>query len=110
MKLASHLGMSLQRCKRETSSLEFVTWLVWLEEQELTQFSKPDHYLAQIAMEVRRTINPKKALSLKNFLIRFTRTKERKVSTMTEEEYLEAKKKAGQRAAAWWKAALGIKE
>lgn len=110
MKLASHLGMSLKRCKRETSSIEFVMWLVWLEEQELTQFSKQDHYLAQIAMEIRRTITPKKQLSLKNFFIRFTRTKERKVKTMTEEEYLQAKKEAGAKAAVWWKAALGIKE
>lgn len=72
MALASHLGMSKQRCQRETTSSEFVDWLVTMEIERSA--TKPEHYyLAQIAQEVRRVLskNPN-SVELKHFLLKFT--------------------------------------
>jgi hypothetical protein len=53
------------------TSSEFVMWAVYLEDQ-WQEVTKEDYYLAQIALEVRRTKakNPA-ALKLKHMLIQF---------------------------------------
>lgn len=60
LKLARELGMSLQKCQRETTSTEFVDWMVFLEMEEEAKVrqewlipAKMDYYLAQIVAEIR---------------------------------------------------------
>lgn len=108
MKLASHLRMSLQECKEQTSSIEFLEWTVYLEKLELEQVTKTHHYLAQIAMEVRRSINPKASLSLDQFLLKFTfTTNGSDLTSMTPEEIEQYKKEATARSKMYWSALTG---
>jgi hypothetical protein len=110
MRLASHLGLSLQRCKHETTSMEFVVWNAYLNreaEEEIKRTSKTEYYLAQIAMEVRKTLTPKAKLSLSKFLLHFKLDKKVDLSALSEEEYEEAKKAAAERAKFSWRALLG---
>lgn len=73
-KLADRLHMSLQRCKAETTSREFVRWLVYLD--EATNHFKPEHYYwAQIAREVAlvlATKDERAKISLEQFILKFT--------------------------------------
>lgn len=75
MRLASHLRMSVQRCKKETTSREFVEWLEWLDRREIERdkdFTRDQQYLARIAMEIHNS-NRKKALPLDKFQLKFQR-------------------------------------
>jgi len=84
-KLASRLGMSLQRCMRETTSSEFVGWQEYLRAEE-NETQREHYYLAQIAAEVRRGISKKpKSIKLEQFLLRFER-KKIESRPLTEEE------------------------
>lgn len=82
--LASHLGMSLQRCQRETTSTEFAEWIEYLE---LKEKSRIDYwYWAQIACEIRRSWSSKpKMVKIKTFLLNFA-TKKR-TTKLSKEEY-----------------------
>jgi hypothetical protein len=63
--------MSKQRCQRETTSSEFVEWNRFLKKQAVK--TEPIFfYLARIAMEIRRSQQPKKRWKLKDFLLPFT--------------------------------------
>lgn len=82
----------------ETSSCEFVEWMVYL--QELDNRKEPIHYyLAQIALEVRRTLTPKKRWKIQDFLLSFKKpTRKKEPVTAAEKElYL-------QRSKMFWKA------
>lgn len=63
--------MSLQRCRAETTSMEFVTWCAYLR-RDLNNHDKKDFALAQIAAEVRRVLhkNPQN-VKAEDFLIRY---------------------------------------
>lgn len=99
MDLASHLGISLARCKLETTSREFVQWKIYLEKKE-NEVTRDQHYLAQIALEVRRTLVKKpSSLRLKNFLLKFTRGKGKQKMT---------KKQAAMIAKSKWFGILGF--
>lgn len=109
MKLASHLHMSLYKCKEQTSSLEFHEWLVYLDKVELDTVTQDQHYLAQIAMEIRRSINPKASLSLDQFKLKFNRASNGDdLESMTDEEIEEHKKLAAARSKMYWSALAGI--
>lgn len=65
--------MSPQECKRKHTSREFLDWCAFLE-WEVNSFHREDHYLAQIASEIRRGwVEPKKRKNVKDeqFLITF---------------------------------------
>lgn len=63
--------MSLQRCKAETTSMEFVAWCAYLR-RDLNNHDKKDFALAQIAAEVRRVLhkNPQR-VKVKDFLVTY---------------------------------------
>ena len=73
LKLASHLGMSLQRCQQETTSGEFVEWMRYFE-LEPNMFHREDHYWAQIAAWIKRSgfQNPENVQD-EDFLLKFKR-------------------------------------
>ncbi len=73
--LAKTLGISLQRCKWETSSTEFVLWKVFLE-RHVNDFHREDYFLAQIAYWLVR-VNTKdgKGLPFEKFLVKFEESK-----------------------------------
>jgi len=75
LRLASHLGMSLDRVKMETSVSQFVLWMRYLD-WEANAFDKTCYYLAQIAAEIRRP-NVRKGVIVKveDFVLRFIHKK-----------------------------------
>lgn len=82
-RLASHLGISLQRCQQETTSNEFDEWMVFLDMEE--KAFKPIHaYLAQIAFEIVRVkAKHPTAVKFKSFILDFT-NKVKKILTKAE--------------------------
>lgn len=108
MKIASHLGISLQRCKREHTSREYLRWLAYLAKQDIEKFDRLEYYMAQIAMEVRASYaGKKKRFKLSDFLIKFTR-KEKDISTLSGEELEKRKKEVLERSKAHWLGILGL--
>lgn len=96
-KLASRLGMSLQRCMRETTSSEFVGWQEYFEAEE-NETKQEHYYLAQIAAEVRRGISKKpKSIKTEQFLLKFEREKIES-RPLTEEE----KQKRAEKSKSTW--------
>jgi hypothetical protein len=89
--------------------MEFLVWINKEAEEELKRHSKQEYYLAQIAMEVRRTINPKVSQRLQKFLLKFGIEKKIDVEAMTDEEYEEAKRIATANAKLYWKTLVGVK-
>lgn len=75
LRLASHLGMSLDRVKMETSASQYVLWMEYLD-WEINAFDKTCYYLAMIAAETRRP-NVKKGVIVKveDFIIKFVSKK-----------------------------------
>lgn len=75
--------MSKARCKKETSSMDFLKWRVYLDEHELNGFHREDYFLAQIAMYIAmaNSKHPEK-LSLKQFLMKFTKERQEQELTM----------------------------
>ena len=70
--MASHLGMSIDRVKMETSASQLVTWMYYLDWRMNTP-EKIDYYLAQIALEVRQSFTDlkKHKPKLEDFLLTF---------------------------------------
>ena len=64
--------MSLQRCKRETTSTEFVAWREYFA-RDLETPTRMEYYMAQLTATVARTFakNPQK-IKAKQFLLEFT--------------------------------------
>lgn len=108
MKLASRLHMSKQECMEQTSGLDFHEWLIYLDKIELEEVTKDQHYLAQIALEIRRSINPKQSLSLDTFILKFDRASNgTDLESMTDEEIENHKKLAAARSKMYWSALTG---
>ena len=101
MKLATHLHMSLQRCKRETTSREFERWKIYLTE-EPNHFHREDFYLAQIARNIDRMFSkhPQK-FKTKHYLLKFVPSRESKP--------IEDPKKRMDTSKMAWGALVGIK-
>jgi len=53
LRLASHLHLPLQLVMQTTTSTEFIMWMEYLNLEE-SRNKKYEHYLAQIACEIRR--------------------------------------------------------
>lgn len=97
--------MSVQKCKRETTSSEFIKWIVYLdmmEEKKLTTITPDQYYLAQIAQVIAQTVSSKKTIRLKQFLIPFALKKKEK-----RDKKLSAKEKLKRIKASWF-AAVGL--
>lgn len=73
MDLASHLHKSLQQVQQETTSSEFVLWMVYLRELP-NRFNAQYQYLAQIAYYIALSLpwKRKPKFKLKDFLMKFT--------------------------------------
>ena len=88
--------MSKQRCQQETSSTEFLDWMVYLEE-DVNAFHREDYFLASIAREICqvREMFAKKPRNVKLewFLQKFTSQKEKVVKPLTKEEATERAKR-----------------
>lgn len=94
--------MSLQRCQQETSSTEFLDWREYCE-QDINAFHREDHFLANIATEVRRSfVKEPDKVRRKPFLLKFTRRKAVVKRPLT-------KKEATAKAKRSWFLRLGIK-
>jgi len=66
--VASHLSLPVNELKERITYSEFVDWITFLKREE-GQAKRQDYYMAQIAMEVRRSYvkNPK-TVKLKDFI------------------------------------------
>ena len=65
--------MSLQRCMQETSSTDFIQWMSYLE-KDTNAFHREDYYLAQIALEVRRSyVKSPAKVKMKDMILEFKR-------------------------------------
>lgn len=107
--LASHLSMSLQRVKRETTSSEFVLWMVYLRELP-NRFNALYHYLAQIAFEIRQSafFAKRKRWRLTDFLLKFVwGESEKRPETQTE---FEAREAQVARSKSFWLGFVGMGE
>lgn len=93
MRLASHLGISLRRCLAETTNREFKDWIVWLDREWNTP-NRSDHYLMQIAREIRDKWSKKGSL-LDTFKLKFGSKKEPK-RELTKEEIEEKTRRSKQ--------------
>lgn len=104
LRLASHLHLSLQRTKMETSSTEFVVWMEYLR-QDANVFHRMDYYLAQIAAEVRRLyVKYPKKVKLSDFLLKFKFEDEKRVRKKM------SLKKRTDMAKKFWSTVLGFKQ
>lgn len=91
-KLASHLGMSLQRCMAETTSTEFSDWQTYFQE-DLNYPAKGDYYLAQIAAEIRRWMSKTpETVRVEHFLLKFNTGAKRKMTAQEVKDRVESSK------------------
>lgn len=92
--------MPLRACMREHTHREYRTWTAWLEKQ-WSEPSRSDHYLMQIAREIRYVLSKKKMPgTFTMFKIPFGWTK--KVKPPTEKQKVSQAKSR-------WLGLLGIK-
>lgn len=92
-RLANQLGLPVQWCQRATTSREFVEWQDF-ETIDMNTPSRVDYYLAQIAMEIRRTVAKKpELLKLSDFILKFEESKA-KVAKGDPEQRLQVSKAA----------------
>ena len=85
--MASHLKMSLDRVKMETSASQLILWMEYLK-YDVNAFDKYCQYMAQIAMEVRGLTSKGKRLALKDFLIPFKFKEKEEVAKVTMDDKL----------------------
>lgn len=98
--------MSLQRCKKETTSTEFVLWKVRME-ADVNDFHREDYFFAQLACLVARANMGEKGndVSIKDFLLKFSTPKAEPAPKELAPE--EREQKMAESKAAWG-AALGM--
>ncbi len=95
--------MSVQRAQFEIPSTEFLEWIAYLDEEEISRFNrreKEDYYLAQIAAEIRQSY-VKERVKIETFLIKFEKVKELVKPKKTVEERTK-------KAQAFWSAVLKL--
>lgn len=77
--LASHLRMTVSDLQDRIEYSEFLEWIQYLR-IERNSLAKIDHYLAQIAMEVRRSyVKDPNRVKLSSFLMKFSTPEEAEV-------------------------------
>jgi hypothetical protein len=74
VELAATYSCPIWKAKYLTPSSDIPKWVAYFE-RKVNAFDPLHYYLAQIALEVRRSINPKKARNLKveHFLFKFAK-------------------------------------
>lgn len=93
--------MSFRECIEKHTHREYLMWLSWLQEED-NRSSLSDHYLMQIALEVRQVLRSKN-LKLGDFKLEFKdpSSQDSSRSDFSTEE-------AARRAKSKWKAVTGI--
>ena len=91
--------MPLRRCIAETSHREYLTWMVWLNE-EWNNPNRTDHYLMQIAQLLS---DSKKVQGLNDLKIPFTLKKQQQQQTREQQLRIE-----GMQAKTAFKVAVGL--
>jgi len=85
MRLASRLHLSLKKCKKETTYVEFLKWIEFFRKEDELEFEKvekQDYYLAQVAaMVVAANSKNPKSIKITDFLIKVDKKKEEKKLT-----------------------------
>ena len=71
-RLASHLHLSLQRCKNETTSSEFRDWKHYLD-WDINEFHREDYFFARISHQIVSLFS--KNSKLEDHLIKFEQKK-----------------------------------
>ncbi len=71
MDVASFLGMSLYRCKKEHTTRQRDEWLMYIRHHHSKGFHRADEYLAKILAELRATRSPKTNTKWTDFLIKY---------------------------------------
>ncbi len=83
-RIAHELGMSVQRCKQETSLDDYNDWVAYfdkLEDDSWKNVTLDHYYLAQIAFEVvhmAASAETTRGMRLKDFLLKLDEPEERK--------------------------------
>lgn len=95
--------MPLRECIEKHSHRVYLAWQQWLDD-EANRPNRSDHYLMQIALEIRQFLysfskGKKKSLTLDKFKISFGKKETKK----------ETKKEAAKKSLSMWKRVLGIK-
>ena len=97
--------MPLSVCKREHTHREYLTWVVWLNEQWNVP-TKDNLYSMQIAAEVRRVLSKQpNAIKTEHFKMVFEHKKE-----PTQEQLAKSRAQALQRSKAAWASRVGFKK
>lgn len=95
--------MSLQRCQRETTSTEFLSWQAYMR-KEMNIPRREDFYFAQIAAEMRRSVSKHpEAPRTEHFLLSFATDSGKKKEVLSDveiEQHVMASK-------AYWFAVVG---
>jgi hypothetical protein len=82
------LHLSLKKCKKETTYVEFLEWLEFFREEDESEFEKivkQDYYLAQVAaMVVATNSKDPKSIKVTDFLIKTDKKKEERKLTKEE--------------------------
>lgn len=105
-RLASHLHMSLDECMQKHTKRQKDAWLKWLRAQ-WNEPSRTDHYLMQIAQEIRMTSVAKPGNVLLNwFKLPFTSRRSQTEKKLTPKEIQEKKAQATIWSKAKWSLAI----
>lgn len=96
--------MSLQRCQQETTSTEFLEWLVFIK-KDINSFHRMDYFLANIAKMIVQVNSKNGKADMKDFLLKFiTESEQQPSKTLTQHE-INARDMASK---AKWFTALGV--
>lgn len=98
-RLAARLAMPVQELQHRTTSLEFLDWLAWMDEEAVQPPTRLEQYIASVALEVRRlqlqNARSNKRTSLRDVLLRFAfKSRVDTQATALTPEELEAKRQA----------------
>ena len=92
-RLATHLHTPVCELKQRITSMEFVMWMEYLE-QDLHSFHREDHLFANLQAEVRRSwVKNPRNVNPKHFLVKFNK--------FTPEQQL-------QRSKSFWLSSVGL--
>jgi hypothetical protein len=96
--------------KQQTSSTEFVGWMVYLQENEfINGHHRIDYYLAQIAMWAKKAIVKKpESVTMEDMMLQFSKVSEM-MNTPQEQKKKQAVEDRTAHSKNFWFSALGMK-
>lgn len=101
----------MQECQQDTTSFEFVEWMLFYEREEWEVHQKTDYMLAQVCAEIRRfsCMFGGQPLPVEKFLPKFTREAPATPlpTNLTPEQDKELRAKAAATAKAMWSGIIG---